>query len=200
MPDNFQDYSYLSHPSPSGSSDAQSSNGDAHSTTSSGVGFTEWTRDYDLDALYSTEFMTEMTEEELMECLANIPPEALLPEPQTIPPHLLHTFRPAQNVQSLVSSTPPQMMMAQPNVSNMPHVPFNPANTWSAGPSQQFFASPQQVPPPSRQLPPLRPAVFPTSPRSQASSSSSVGPSGDPQRLPLPAPGDMNYSACEVIM
>ncbi|CAE6453979.1 unnamed protein product [Rhizoctonia solani] len=200
MPDHFQDYSHFSHPSPSGSSDAQSSNGDAPSTTSSSVGFTEWTRDYDLDALYSSEFMVEMTEDELMEYFANIPAEALLPEPQTIPPYLLQGFRPAQNAQHLTSSSSAQMM-AQPNVSNVPHAPFNAANTWSPGPSHQFFASPQQqVPPPSRQLPPSHPAVTPTSPNSQASSSSSVGPPGDSQRLSLPAPGDMNYSACEVIM
>ncbi|CAE6463926.1 hypothetical protein ACGC1H_006660 [Rhizoctonia solani] len=204
MPDHFQDYSnysHFSHPSPSGSSDAQSSNGDAPSTTSSSVGFTEWRRDYDLDALYSSEFMVEMTEDELMEYFANIPAEAVLPEPQTIPPYLLHGFRPAQNVQHLTSSSSAQMM-AQPNVSNVPHVPFNAANTWSPGPSQQFFASPQQVPP-SRQLPPSRPVVIPTSPtspNSQTSSSSSVGAPGDSQRLSLPAPGDMNYSACEVIM
>ncbi|CAE7096975.1 unnamed protein product [Rhizoctonia solani] len=201
MPDNFRDYSHFSHPSPSGSSDAHSSNGDAYSTASSGVGFTEWTRDYDLDDLYNSEFMADMTEEEFMECLANIPAEALLPEPpQTIPPYLLQGFPPAQNVQNLASSTPVQMM-AQPNVPNMPHAPFNAANTWSAGQPQQFFASPQQASSSSRQLLPLRPVVIPTSPpNSQASSSSSVGRSGDPQRLSLPAPGDMNYSACEVIM
>ncbi|KDN41451.1 hypothetical protein RSAG8_07401, partial [Rhizoctonia solani AG-8 WAC10335] len=198
MPDNFQDYSHFSHPSPSGSSDAQSSNGDAHSTTSGGVGFTEWTRDYDLDALYSSEFMVGMTEEEFMECLANIPAESLLPEPQTIPPYLLQGFRPAQNVQNSASSS--AQRMAQPNVSNVPRAPFNAANTWSAERSQQFFASPRQVPPSSHQLPPLRPVMIPTSPNSQVSSSSSAGPPGDPQRLSLPAPGDMNCSSCEVIM
>ncbi|KAG8762078.1 hypothetical protein FRC11_011343 [Ceratobasidium sp. 423] len=200
MPDNFQDYSYLSHPSPSGSSDSQSSNGDATSTTSSGVGFTEWTRDYDLDALYSPEFIAEMTEEEIMECLANIPPEELLPEPQTIHPHLLQGFPPAQNVHGSASSSLRPMMVAQPNLSNVPRPPFNAATTWSPGQTQQFFPSPQQVPLSSRQLAPLRPVVLPTSPGSQVSSSPSVGPPGDPQRLSLPAPGDMNCSSCEVIM
>jgi hypothetical protein len=100
MPDNFQDYSYLSHPSPSTSSDSHSSNGDATSTVSSGIGFTEWIHDHDLDALYSPEFMDEMTEQEIMECLANIPTEGLFPESQTIHPHLLQGFPPSQNGKS----------------------------------------------------------------------------------------------------
>ncbi|KAH7334396.1 hypothetical protein B0J17DRAFT_720803 [Rhizoctonia solani] len=200
MPDNFQDCSHFSHPSPSGSSDAQSSNGDAPSTVSSGVGFADWTRDYDLDALYGPEFLAEMTDEEFMEYLANIPAEGLLSEPQTVPPHLLQTFRPAQNVRKSAPSVATPMMMAQSNVSNLPRAPFNAANTWSPEQSQQFFSSPHQVAPSSRQLAPLRPVMFPTSPSSQASSSSSVGPPGDTQRLSLPAPGDMNCSSCEVIM
>ncbi|CAE6525938.1 unnamed protein product [Rhizoctonia solani] len=197
MPDNFQDYSYLSHPSPSGSSDSHSSNGDATSTTSSGVGFAEWTRDYNLDALYSPEFIAEMTEEEIMECLANIPVEGLLPEPQTIHPRLLQGFPPAQNVRNAASSSLRPMMMAQPNLANVPRPSFNTAGTWPAGQTQHFFPSPQQVPPSSRRATSLHPAV-PTSPGSQVSS---VGPPGDSQRLPLPAPGDMNNcSSCEVIM
>ncbi|KAF8711885.1 hypothetical protein RHS03_01500, partial [Rhizoctonia solani] len=200
MPDNFQDYSYLSHPSPSGSSDSHSSSGDATSTVSSGVGFTEWTRNYDLDALYSAEFMDEMTEQELMECLANFPGEEMFPESQTIHPHLLQNFSPVQNIQNPASLTS-MFMTAQPDSFNPPHVPFSPASTRSPGQAHQFFASPPQASPSSRQLPPLRPIVtLPSSPGSQASSSSSAGPPGDTQRLSLPAPGDMNYSSCEVIM
>ncbi|KAJ1301596.1 hypothetical protein OPQ81_008844 [Rhizoctonia solani] len=196
MPDNFQDYSHFSHSSPSGSSDTHSSNGDAASTISSGVGFTEWTRDFNLDALYTSQFIADMTEEELMECLANIPAEGLLPEPQTIPPYLLQGFRPTQNVQNLASSAP---TVAQPNPSNILHPPFETVNTCSVDQTQRFFSPSQQISPSSRQVSPY-PITLLESPSSQALSSSSVGPPGDPQRLSLPAPGDGNYSSCEVIM
>ncbi|CAE6412845.1 unnamed protein product [Rhizoctonia solani] len=198
MPDNFQDYSYLSYPSPSGSSDSQSSNGDATSAVSSGTGFTEWARDYNLDALYSPEFMDDMMEQEFMECLANLPAEGLFPDSQTIHPGLLQGFPHTQNVQNSTSSTSIPMM-AQPNPFTT-QISLSAASTQSAGREQQFFASPPQAYFSSRQLPPLRPVMLPTSPSSQASLSSSVGPPGDTQRLSLPAPGDMNCSSCEVIM
>ncbi|KAF8756170.1 hypothetical protein RHS01_04823 [Rhizoctonia solani] len=156
MPDNFQDYSYLSHPSPSGSSDSHSSSGDA-------------TAPFPVAA----EFMDEMTEQELMECLANFPGEEMFPESQTIHPHLLQSFSPVQNILRALGHLDRHISSLLRPLKHRP-----PAST--------------ATPPPHRHASQLSqlPSVIKFISR----------PPGDTQRLSLPAPGDMNYSSCEVIM
>lgn len=217
MPDQFQDCSYLAYPSPSGSAESPAASNDASGGVN--LGINGWMQDPGLDALYDMDWdnLPELTEEDL-ELIASIPPEDLaLLESQdpAVQPSLLQAFPYAQNVHAPPVIPTPPWTRAQ---SDPPKPPRTPCLTQ---PAQQQLLSPSQ-PRQHTRLPPLAP-VTPTlpptpphsgHPRPQPSTSTAatsvnpyvrtpwppVPPPGERERLALPAPGDLNYSACEVIM
>ncbi|KAB5591341.1 hypothetical protein CTheo_5214 [Ceratobasidium theobromae] len=188
MPDQYQEYAYLSYSSPSGSSDSPTTS-TVYTGGGSGtvVGFTSWTQDHELDALYECDpdALALITDEELFECLSIPMDGPALPETQgqlqSIPPYLVQGMSCTQgggmyffsadeapdlsipHVAGVVQNrVPPLMPSTVPLFS--PHMPPRPTPT-----------EPIQLPSPfqpreARALPPLTP-VQPTLPPSPPDSS-----------------------------
>lgn len=211
MPDQFQDYSYFSYPSPSGSAESPATFNDANCGVN--VGFTGWAQDPGLDVLYGMDWDNIQLTDEDLELLASIPLEELpIPESQDLAqPFLFQGFPYAQNVHAPTVILTPPATKAHSDPPSPPRTPCptQPAQLSSPSEPRQHTRLPR--------LAPVTPALPPTPPHSghpypQPNSPAApadpfvrtpwppVPPPGERERLALPAPGDLNYSACEVIM